>query len=218
LRAARKVVTVPRPEEAGIAHLLPGRWTVTHNAREQRDRKIAVDFLWHHLSKRQRSAHDPVDVLDDGTLTTFLTVGYVSRSLRAMGVRPSGEKFARRVIALLIESGHLVDTGRVKKPRVPEQTARRRRFATDSASEGGQDAQTDIQRSRWFRVFALPRLGKPVVSRFGTWVAGTSETGRRNEASRSALLRCQELEPAWQPLKKFSPGSVQEAFHVVGPP
>ena len=119
----------------------------THNAREQRDRKIAVDFLWHHLSKRQRSAHDPVDVLDDGTLTTFLTVGYVSHSLRAMGVRPSGEKFAPGDRTPDRERTPRRHRAREEAAR-PEQTARRRRFAPDSESEGSQDAQTDIQRSR----------------------------------------------------------------------
>jgi len=189
------------------------------SAAENRDRQLAVRFLYWHLGQRAKSEHAPVELLADGTLTTFLTVGYVRRSLREMGERPCGEKFARRVIALLIGMGHLADTGTVKKPRLSEkERARRTRFAPGSPAEGGRGSQPDTAHSYWWPVYALPRLGKLVVSRFGSFVAGAADRGRKHEASLSALLRRQDLVPMWKRPKKFAPGSVQEAFHATGPP
>ena len=61
------------------------------SAAENCDRQLAVRFLYWHLGQRAKSEHAPVELLADGTLTTFLTVGYVRRSLREMGERPCGE-------------------------------------------------------------------------------------------------------------------------------
>jgi hypothetical protein len=188
--------------------------------REHRDRHLAVRFYWWHLRQRQRAEHDPVDVLDDGRLATFLTVGYVQDGLRRIRVKPNGEHYAARIIRLLCEMGYLADTGLVKKPRARKQElARRERFSPPAPkADGGQGAQPGLLRSYWWRVFALPRLGRLRISAFGSWIVGGLARGRKQEASLSALLRRQDLVRNPPRRSRPHPGSVQWAFAATGPP
>jgi hypothetical protein len=204
--------------EAAARRYADKKRRLQEQARERRDRQVAVRFLNRHLGQRQEGKNDPVEVLEDGRITVFLTTGYVSRSLKRMGVTPNGEKYARRIIRLLCEMGHLEDTGRVKKPRASEsERPRREKFTPALVVEGGQSAQSGPLRSYWWRVFALPRLGRLHVSAFGSWVTGFPR-GRKHEASLSALLRRQDVVPNQRRRNRPHKGSVQWAFAHSGPP
>jgi hypothetical protein len=173
------------------------------------DERAAVLVLEVHLWERYESKHNSLDTLDDGTVTTFLTVDHVQRILRRINAHKKGEKFAAEILkTILPELGLVEDTGQVKKPR-----ARPNRGGTN---EGGRHAQPSLLRSRWWRVYALPTF-----SRYLGRIAGAyrGEMHDRHEtAFLSASLLCQQLIPARRRPSEFKKGSVQAAFWATGPP
>jgi hypothetical protein len=185
------------------------------------DERAAVEFLEHHLWLRHHrealTGRDdaPLEVLDDGTVGVFLTIGYVQTLLRDMGADKIGEDHAATVInTILPRLGLLQATGYVKKPRV------RRAHPGEQREEGGRHAQPSTSRAYWWRIFRLPTLTRLLTPRVGAYPLrpGNPTTPARDLASLVGLLRCQGLVRQPKRPSKFGRGSVQAAFWATGPP
>jgi hypothetical protein len=184
------------------------------------DERIAVHVLEAHLQDRQdQSRHDAVELLPDGGLGVFLTVGHVQKILRRIGSKRTGQHFAAQILRkTLPKLGLIRDTGLTKKPRVPRDELPH--LANDAEPEGGRHAQRSVLRSLWWRVFEVPALSRLRVPKSGAYPMnpGYPLPGLRGTACLSALLRCQGLLPKKRRAFSPSPGSVQAAFAATGPP
>jgi hypothetical protein len=180
------------------------------------DERAAVEMLEAHLWHRQHTDHPALELLPDGTLGVFLTIGHVQKLLRQIGAHKHGEDYAAAVLnEHLPRLGLIEHTTRVKKPRVEPS-----RFGknTDPRSEGGRGAQPDEQHSYWWRVFRLPTLTRYVTPLAGAYRVHEFWGARLGPASLVGLLRCQLLIPARRRRRGFAHGSVQAAFWATGPP
>jgi hypothetical protein len=182
-----------------------------------KERAATVALEWH-VGFRSTREQDPLDIRD-GYAHTFLTIGHFQRCLRESGSKWVGEDFAAECLnTILPQLGLIEDTGTVWKPRKPDQAlARRQKFAPDSASYGGADAQADPLRSYWWRVFRLCTFPKLIVSAYGVWCDRFARS-RLSTACLVGLLRRQDLIPAKRRRSTPEPGSVQWAYQATGPP
>jgi hypothetical protein len=180
------------------------------------DERVSVELLEHHLWNRQRRAEPALEVLPDGGVGVFLTIGHVQGLLRQIGARKTGEDFAAEILnTILPRLGLLEDTGLTKKPK-----PRTRDPRATAEAEGGRHAQNTLHRSHWWRVFRLPTVAKLVTPRFGAYPPrpGTEPPRHWGTASLVGLLRSQGLIPRRRRRSRVSAGSVQAAFWATGPP
>jgi hypothetical protein len=115
-RRARRV-----PTECQRSRTKPGRVSLlprhVTNALPD-DERVAVEALEAHLSDRHRRAEPALELLPDGGVGVFLTIGYMQKTLRQGGAHKTGEHFAAQVLnTILPRLGLLQDTGLTKKPR-----------------------------------------------------------------------------------------------------
>jgi hypothetical protein len=180
-----------------------------------KDWQVAVAAFELHLWDRyQQAEHPPLEVLDDGGVGVFLTVGHMQALLRRSGSRKTGEKFAAEIINTILPTlGLIENTDVVKKPRVAKPVPQ------SQAVEGGRHAQPTEQRAFWWRVFKVPALSKLVGARAGAYPPKPGVPPvRHGSASLVALLRCQGLQGDSRRVSEFSSRSVQAAFWATGPP
>ena len=112
-------------------------------SRLTRSEQEAVDALALHVWWRCRQKRHPAL---EGEDCIFLTVSHVQRLLRAVGAANTGEKAAAAAITTMQARAWIEDTGKVKKPRRPEQSvARAEHFQVSGAVEprGRQGFATD---------------------------------------------------------------------------
>ena len=158
-----------------------------------RPEQEAADALAHHVWWRCRQERH---LALEGEDCIFLTVSHLQRLLRAVGAVNTGEKAAAAAIATMQARGWLEDTGKVKKPRRPEQSvARAEHFQANGAVEleGGKDSQPTLRRSYWWRVFRVPAITtlKKALTPQGAY--GRFEDVPQRLASLSAFLKRQGL-------------------------
>lgn len=160
-------------------------------------------------------ADAPLEVLDDGSVGVFLTIGYMQTILRQMGAPKVGEDFAATIInTILPRLGLIEPTPFVKKPHVEEA------HPGEPRKNGGRHAQPSSIRSYWWRVFRLPSLGALLSPRAGAYSSrpGWPVPRLRGSASLVGLLRRQGLISARARASRYAHGSVQAAFQATGPP
>jgi hypothetical protein len=182
------------------------------------DQRWAVAALEHHLWKRQHCRYPLFELLTDGTLGTFITIGYFQECLREVGAPKHGEDYAAACLNTILPAlGLIEDSGTAKKPRAPD-LQERNPFRQNPNPEGGRAAQLDPEHSYWWRVFRLPTLTRYITPRAGAYRIGEFWGARWDLASLVGLLRCQGLIPGRRRRRDFAYGSVQAAFHATGPP
>lgn len=190
------------------------------------DDRYAVAALEHHLWLRNEnhSKHDAIIVVADGQPGTFLTVKHIQRCLGAVKATKTGEHHAAKVInEILPRLGLIKDTrtatnpGEVMKP-VVHNKGNKGRYPNQGPERttGGRNAQPSTFRSFWWRCFSLTslRIAKP---RAYGWTEGLKHPRPSGSACLYALAVRQGL-ISTRTKRRFSPGSVQEAFAVHGPP
>ena len=112
------------------------------------DDRVAVELLEQHLHERHPRREPALEVLPDGGVGVFLTIGYVQDTLRAMGARKTGEDYAAEIInTILPRLGLTRDTGLTKKPRTRDPHA--------TTEAGGRHAQPQLGQSFWWRIFPI---------------------------------------------------------------
>jgi hypothetical protein len=126
---------------------------------------------------------------------TPLTLSHIQHWLRKTGARRSGRDYARDVLRVLVEMKLLRDTGQVLRPR----------------------KQPSPEKSYWWRIFEVVPIAR--AKEAARWtsasLAGGSTRLRLETVSLCGWLRCQGV---IRGKPKPSPGSVQEAFAIQGPP
>ncbi len=196
---------------AGRVSLLPAHEVSALPA----DERIAVEVLERHLWLRQQRPDPALEVLPDGSLGVFLTIGYVQSLLHLIDAPKKGEDYAAEILnTILPRLGLIEQTDLTKKPRA------RVAHPGEQRETGGRHAQRTPLRSYWWRIFKLPTLTKLVTPIAGAYSRnpGTPPTRPLVSASLVGLLRCQGLISPRRRKMRFLPGSVQAAFHATGPP
>lgn len=208
-----------RPNRADVlAAVQPGRVSLlpVHVVRAfPEDERVAVQLLEYHLWLRQQRPDPALELLPDGSVGVFLTIGYVQKLLREIGARKTGEDYAAEVLnAILPRLGLIEQTNLAKKPRADVA------HPGEQRETGGRHAQRTPLRSYWWRIFKLPTLTKLVTPIAGAYSRnpGTPPPRPLGSASLFGLLRCQGLISPRRRKMRFLPGSVQAAFHATGPP
>jgi hypothetical protein len=149
--------------------------------------------------------------------------------LRYVGARCKGWKAAARQLERARELGWIVDTGGVLKPGIPEERQAARAKFGNERTEGGRDAQPSLQRSRWWRIYAIPAITKALDARLprmwsGAYPHASDEWGEdvserpHYTACLSAWLRCQGLIPKAEKRRSVRRGSIQWVHLNSGPP
>ena len=182
-----------------------------------RDEKDAANALTLHIHTRTYARRHPAFDGDE----TFLTNGHVQRLLKAAKAKNTGEKAARNALTIMQRRGWLVDTGRVKKPkRSPASLERAGTFCpgAETPATGGRDAQPQLQRSYWWRVFRVPALTAVLKASRPQGAYATFLIEPHYEASLLAFLRRQGVITKSKRRSRPNPGSVQWAFAHSGPP
>ena len=137
-----------------------------------------------------RGLHRPGDVVE-----IPLTNGHMQRMLRRTKARRSGNHYARACLKELAAMNVIEDTGRTLKPL----------------------KQPSRLNLRWWKVYKVIPIKRAVHALTPT-AYGFPERPSVLTDSLLSFVRCQGL--CWAPRKGFKPqkGSVQEAFHMLGPP
>ena len=173
--------------------------------------------LW--LEHRMTQTENPAFVDED---VAPLTVAFVQRLLVALRSPKRGEKYAARMIELLVEMGEISDTMKVMKPkRSPEVIARREKFSSEDpvASEGGREAQPSQEHSYWWRLFRITRVKDLIWQmRWELGIATWNDPPLPALASLSARLFRQGHDLDQKRTRSFAKGSAQWAFANSGPP
>jgi hypothetical protein len=170
----------------------------------------AVVALEHHLALREVGPHDALEVLDDGSYATFISVGRMQLLLRVVGSPRRGKDYARECLReILPRLGLLEDSGEVRKP--------------GACGCGGRGNQPDSKHSFWWIIWRLPTLTKALSRRRSG--AYPDQPGhplihprRLAPASLYRLAARQGLITRHRKASNHTPGSVQWAFAATGPP